>query len=254
MNKALTIATLTMAMTMTTVPLTAHAETVDEANQATQTAYQAYQQAEAEKTQAWNDSHGDIYSDAWQTADTKSKALYNAYLDARQHAGLVSAEAKRNSSSQEQEPVSSSNSSASETQDLTGDSASKASNDSNTKSDMPTTDPTKATQTADSDTKSATPTKAIQTAESNPQIQTVASNHQNEAVQPSVSSQSVQPKRDSQSMQTSAESPTTETTMKQLPQTGSDIKNKTMLTLIGSGVMGIATAAMIILIRERHHD
>ena len=47
MNKALTIATLTMAMTA--APLTAHAETVDEANQATQTAYQAYQQAETEK-------------------------------------------------------------------------------------------------------------------------------------------------------------------------------------------------------------
>ena len=195
-----------MAMTMTTVPLTAHAETVDEANQSTQTAYQAYQQAEAEKTQAWNDSHGDIYSDAWQTADAKSRALYSAYLDARQHAGLVSAEAKRNSSSQEQEPVSSSNSSAS---DLTGDSASKASNDSNTKSDMPTTDPTKATQTA----------------ESNPQSEAVVR-------QPAAASK----------------------TSKTLPQTGNDIKNKTMLTLIGSGVMGIATAAMIILIRERHHD
>ena len=226
MKKALTIATLTMAMTA--VPLTAHAETVDEANQATQTAYQAYQQAEAEKTQAWNDSHGDIYSDAWQTADAKSKALYSAYLDARQHAGLVSAEAKRNSSSQEQEPVSSSNSSASETQDLTGDSASKASNDSNTKSDMPTTDPTKATQTADSDTKSATPAtdhaKAIQTDKSNPQSETVVR-------QPAAASQCK--------------------TSKTLPQTGNDIKNKTMLTLIGSGVMGIATAAMIILIRER---
>lgn len=222
MNKALTIATLTMAMTMTTVPLTAHAETADEANQATQTAYQAYQQAEAEKTQAWNDSHGDIYSDAWQTADAKSKALYNAYLDARQHAGLVAAEAKRNSSSQEQEPVSSSNSSASETQDLTGDSASKASNDSNTKSDMPTTDPTKATQTADSDTKSATPAtdhaKATQTADSEAVVR-----------QPAAASK----------------------TSKTLPQTGNDIRNKTMLTLIGSGVMGIATAAMIILIRER---
>lgn len=231
MKKALTIATLTMAMTA--VPLTAHAETVDEANQATQTAYQAYQQAEAEKTQAWNDSHGDIYSDAWQTADVKSRALYSAYLDARQHAGLVSAEAKRNSSSQEQEPVSSSNSSASETQDLTGDLASKASNDSNTKSDMPTTDPTKATQTADSDTKSATPatdndtTKAIQTAKSNPQSETVVR-------QPAAASQCKTPKT--------------------LPQTGNDIKNKTMLTLIGSGVMGIATVAMIILIRERHHD
>lgn len=231
MKKALTIATLTMAMTA--VPLTAHAETVDEANQATQTAYQAHQQAEAEKTQAWNDSHGDIYSDAWQTADVKSRALYSAYLDARQHAGLVSAEAKRNSSSQEQEPVSSSNSSASETQDLTGDLASKASNDSNTKSDMPTTDPTKATQTADSDTKSATPatdndtTKAIQTAKSNPQSETVVR-------QPAAASQCKTPKT--------------------LPQTGNDIKNKTMLTLIGSGVMGIATVAMIILIRERHHD
>lgn len=226
MNKALTIATLTMAMTA--APLTAHAETVDEANQATQTAYQAYQQAEAEKTQAWNDSHGGIYSDAWQTADAKSRALYSAYLDARQHAGLVSAEAKRNSSSQEQEPVSSSNSSASETQDLTGDSASKASNDSNTKYDMPTTDPTKATQTADSDTKSATPAtdhaKAIQTDKSNPQSETVVR-------QPVVASK----------------------TSKTLPQTGNDIKNKTMLTLIGSGVMGIATAAMIILIRKRHH-
>lgn len=222
MNKALTIATLTMAMTMTTVPLTAHAETVDEANQATQTAYQAYQQAEAEKTQAWDDSHGDIYSDAWQTADAKSKALYNAYLDARQHAGLVSAE-----SSQEQEPVSSSNSSASETQDLTGDLASKASNDSDTKSDMPTTDPTKATQTADSDTKSATPAtdhaKAIQTAESNPQSETVVR-------QPVVASK----------------------TSKTLPQTGDNKKNGTVLAL--GGVMSIATAAMIILIRERHHD
>lgn len=219
MKKVLTIATITMAMTA--VPLTAHAETVDEANQATQTAWLAYQQAETEKNQAWNDS-GDIYSDAWQTADAKSKALYNAYLDARQHAGLVAAEAKRNSNSQEQEPVSSSNSSASETQDLTGDSASKASNDSGTKSDMPTTDPTKVTQTADSNTKSATPTKAIQTAESNPQ---------NEAVvrQPAAASK----------------------TSKTLPQTGNDIKNKTMLTLIGSGAMGIATAAMIILIRER---
>lgn len=206
MNKALTIATLTMAMTA--APLTAHAETVDEANQATQTAYQAYQQAEAEKTQAWNDSHGDIYSDAWQTADVKSRALYSAYLDARQHAGLVSAEAKRNSSSQEQEPVSSSNSSASETQDLTGDLASKASNDSDTKS---------ATPTNDNDT-----TKAIQTAESNPQSETVVR-------QPAAASK----------------------TSKTLPQTGNDIRNKTMLTLIGSGAMGIATAAMIILIRER---
>lgn len=224
MNKALTIATLTMAMTMTTVPLTAHAETVDEANQATQTAYQAYQQAEMKKNQAWNDSHGDVYSDTWQTADAKSRALYSAYLDARQHAGLVAAEAKRNSSSQE--PVSSSNSSASETQDLTGDSASKASNDSNTKSDMPTTDPTKATQTADSNTKSATPAtdhaKAIQTDKSNPQSEAVVR-------QPAAASK----------------------TSKTLPQTGNDIKNKTMLTLIGSGVMGIATAAMIILIRER---
>lgn len=226
MNKALTIAALTMAMT--TVPLTARAETVDEANQATQTAYQAYQQAEAEKTQAWNDSHGDIYSDAWQTADAKSKALYNAYLDARQHAGLVAAEANRNSSSQEQEPVSPSNSSASETQDLTGDPVSKVPNDSDTKSDTPiTTDPTKVTQTADSDTKSDTPAtdhaKAIQTAESNPQSEAVVRQ------QATVS----------------------ENKAATLPQTGNDIKTKTMLTLIGSGAMGIAAVAMIILIRER---
>lgn len=226
MKKALTIATLTMAMTA--APLTVHAETVDDANQATQTAYQAYQQAEAEKTQAWNDSHGDIYSDAWQTADAKSKALYNAYLDARQHAGLVAAETKRNSNVQEQESVSSSNY-ESQTQDLTGDSASKASNDSNTKSDMPTTDPTKATQTADSDTKSATPAtdhaKAIQTDKSNPQSEAVVR-------QPAAASK----------------------TPKTLPQTGNDIKNKAMLTLIGSGAMGIAAVAMIILIRERRHD
>lgn len=227
MKKVLTIATITMAMTA--APLTVHAETVDDANQATQTAYQAYQQAEAEKTQAWNDSHGDIYSDAWQTADAKSKALYNAYLDARQHAGLVAAETKRNSNSQEQESVSSSNSSASETQDLTGDSASKASNDSNTKSDMPTTDPTKATQTADSDTKSATPAtdhaKAIQTDKSNPQSEAVVR-------QPDAASK----------------------TPKTLPQTGNDIKSKAMLTLIGSGAMGIAAVAVIIMIRERRHD
>lgn len=228
MKKVLTIATITMAMTA--VPLTAHAETVDEANQATQTAYQAYQQAEAEKIQAWNDSHGDIYSDAWQTADAKSKALYNAYLDARQHAGLVAAETKRNSNSQEQESVSSSNY-ESQTQDLTGDSASKASNDSDTKSATPTTDPTKVTQTADSNTKSATPTndsdttKAIQTAELNPQSEAVVR-------QPAAASK----------------------TPKTLPQTGNDIKNKAMLTLIGSGAMGIAAVAMIILIRERRHD
>lgn len=252
MKKVLTIATLTMAMT--TVPLTAHAETVDEANQATQTAWLAYQQAETEKNQAWNDSHGDVYSDAWQTADAKSKALYNAYLDARQHAGLVSAEAKRNSSSsQAQEPVSSSNSSASETQDLTGDSASKASNDNDTKSATPTNDndTTKAIQTADSNTKSATPTndsdtksatpatdhaKAIQTADSDTTkaIQTSESNPQSETVvrQPVVAGK----------------------TSKTLPQTGNDVKNKTMLTLIGSGAMGIATVAMIILIKKRRHN
>ena len=96
---------------------------------------------------------------------------------------------------------------------------------------MPATDndTTKATQTADSNTKSATPatdpTKATQTDKSNPQSEAVVR-------QPAAASK----------------------TSKTLPQTGNDIENKTMLTLIGSGVMGIATAAMIILIRERHHD
>lgn len=216
MKKILTIATLTMAMTA--APLTAHAETVDEANQATQTAYQAYQQAETEKIQAWNDSHGDIYSDAWQTADAKSKALYNAYLDARQHAGLVSAEAKRDQSVSNSD-VSESQSS-SESQSLsegqaegqvsdTQSSKVSTSNQSSSTSDQPSSD-SNANLTSD-----AIPTVTKSTS-------------QDETAHNSVSR-----------------------TSNTLPQTGNDKENRTALALIGSGVMGIATAAMMILIRER---
>lgn len=211
MNKALTIATLTMAMTMTTVPLTAHAETVDEANQATQTAYQAYQQAEAEKTQAWNDSHGDIYSDAWQTADTKSKALYNAYLDARQHAGLVAAETNRDQSVSNSD-VSESQSS-SESQSLsegqaegqvsdTQSSKVSTSNQSSSTSDQPSSD-SNANLTSD-----AIPTVTKSTS-------------QDETAHNSVSR-----------------------TSNTLPQTGNDKENRTALALIGGGVISIAIAVM----------
>lgn len=211
MNKALTIATLTMAMTMTTVPLTAHAETVDEANQATQTAYQAYQQAEAEKIQAWNDSHGDIYSDAWQTADTKSKALYNAYLDARQHAGLVAAETNRDQSVSNSD-VSESQSS-SESQSLsegqaegqvsdTQSSKVSTSNQSSSTSDQPSSD-SNANLTSD-----AIPTVTKSTS-------------QDETAHNSVSR-----------------------TSNTLPQTGNDKENRTALALIGGGVISIAIAVM----------
>lgn len=211
MNKALTIATLTMAMTMTTVPLTAHAETVDEANQATQTAYQAYQQAEAEKTQAWNDSHGDIYSDAWQTADVKSKALYNAYLDARQHAGLVAAETNRDQSVSNSD-VSESQSSG-ESQSLsegqaegqvsdTQSSKVSTSNQSSSTSDQPSSD-SNANLTSD-----AIPTVTKSTS-------------QDETAHNSVSR-----------------------TSNTLPQTGNDKENRTALALIGGGVISIAIAVM----------
>lgn len=210
MNKALTIAALTMAMTMTTVPLTAHAETVDEANQATQTAYQSYQQAEAEKKQAWNDSH-DIYSDAWQTADTKSKALYNAYLDARQHAGLVAAETNRDQSVSNSD-VSESQSS-SESQSLsegqaegqvsdTQSSKVSTSNQSSSTSDQPSSD-SNANLTSD-----AIPTVTKSTS-------------QDETAHNSVSR-----------------------TSNTLPQTGNDKENRTALALIGGGVISIAIAVM----------
>ena len=204
MNKALTIATLTMAMTMTTVPLTAHAETVDEANQATQTAYQAYQQAEAEKTQAWNDSHGDIYSDAWQTADAKSRALYSAYLDARQHAGLVSAEAKRNQSV-------SPNSDASESQ-------SSSESQSLSEGQTPDTQSSKTQSSKVSTSDQPSSTSDQSSINSNANLTNVAS----DAI----------PTAHSSANQTS----------NTLPQTGDNKKNGTVLAL--GGVMSIATAAM----------
>ena len=213
MNKALTIATLTMAMTMTTVPLTAHAETVDEANQATQTAYQAYQQAETEKTQAWNDSHGDIYSDAWQTADAKSRALYSAYLDARQHAGLVAAETNRDQSVSPNSDVSESQSS-SESQSLserqaegqasdTQSSKVSTSNQSSSTSDQPSSD-----------------SNANLTSDAIPTV-TKSASSQGETAHNSVSR-----------------------TSNTLPQTGNDKKNRTALALIGGGVISIAIAVM----------
>lgn len=216
MNKALTIATLTMAMTA--VPLTAHAETVDEANQATQTAYQAYQQAETEKTQAWNDSHGDIYSDAWQTADNKSKALYNAYLDARQHAGLVSAEAKRNQSV-------SPNSDASESQ---------SSSESQSLSEGQTPD----TQSSKTQSSKVSTSDQPSSTSDQPFITSDQSSINSNANLTNVASDAI-PTAHSSANQTS----------KTLPQTGDNKKNGTVLAL--GGVMSIATAAMIILIRER---
>ena len=206
------VLTIGIAALAATVPLTAHAETVDEANQATQTAYRAYQQAELEKTQAWNDSHGDIYS-AWQTADAKAKALYSAYLDARQHAGLVSAEAKRNQSVSPNSDVSESQSS-SESQSLSEGQAEGQASD--TQSSKVST----SNQSSSTSNQSSSDSNANLTSDTIPTV-TKSASSQDETAHNSVSR-----------------------TSNTLPQTGNDKKNRTALALIGGGVMSIATAAM----------
>ncbi len=204
------VLTIGIAALAATVPLTAHAETVDEANQATQTAYRAYQQAELEKTQAWNDSHGDIYS-AWQTADAKAKALYSAYLDARQHAGLVSAEAKRNQSV-------SPNSDASESQ---------SSSESQSLSEGQTPD----TQSSKTQSSKVSTSDQPSSTSDQPFITSDQSSINSNANLTNVASDAI-PTAHSSANQTS----------NTLPQTGDNKKNGTVLAL--GGVMSIATAAM----------
>ena len=78
-------ATLLAALSLTGVASadTTRDQIEAEGNQQIQAYWNEYQQAMQDKQTAWEQSHGDIYTPAWQSADAHAKAAYREWLEAR---------------------------------------------------------------------------------------------------------------------------------------------------------------------------
>lgn len=82
-----------------------------EGNQQIQAYWNEYQQALQDRQNAWEQSHGDIYTPAWQSADAHAKAAYREWLEAqtelgdRLHAYDVAQWERESDQSNSQEPA-----------------------------------------------------------------------------------------------------------------------------------------------------